>query len=165
MTSTVLLDTNVFSAWLRPHSTLIPRYAKHVFGNRVAIAFQTVAEVRFGAITAGWGEKRIEAVERLIKRTVVRPPDDKTAWAAARLRAECRAGGHPLHQKAHAGDLWTAADRDPLAGPARRPRRGVPRLPRPRAAHRDRRLRGRSVSVAVSVRAVAGLLRRRPVRV
>jgi predicted nucleic acid-binding protein len=109
MTSTVLLDTNVFSAWLRPHSTLIPRYAKHVFGNRVAIAFQTVAEVRYGAITAGWGEKRIEAVERLIKRTVVLPPDDKTAWAVARLRAECRAGGHPLHQKAHAGDLWIAA--------------------------------------------------------
>lgn len=56
MTSTVLLDTNVFSAWLRPHSTLIPRYAKHVFGHRVAIAFQTVAEVRYGA-TAGWGRE------------------------------------------------------------------------------------------------------------
>ena len=107
--TTVLLDTNVFSAWLRPRSTLIPRYAKHVFGNRVAIAFQTVAEVRYGAITAGWGEKRLETVERLIRRASTLPPDDETAWTVARLRTKCRAAGHPLHQKAHTGDLWIAA--------------------------------------------------------
>ncbi|WP_166658752.1 hypothetical protein [Kribbella sp. VKM Ac-2571] len=35
---TVLLDTNVFTAWLKPRSTLVPLYGKHVFGRRIAIA-------------------------------------------------------------------------------------------------------------------------------
>lgn len=47
--ATVLLDTNVFTAWLRPSSTPVPIYGKHVFGRRIAIAQQTVAEVRYGA--------------------------------------------------------------------------------------------------------------------
>ncbi len=41
--ATVLLDTNVLTAWLRPNSTLLPLYGKHVFGRRIAIAQQTVA--------------------------------------------------------------------------------------------------------------------------
>jgi hypothetical protein len=53
--TTVLLDTNVFTAWLRPRSNLLPMYGKHVFGQRIAIAQQTVAEVRYGAVAAGWG--------------------------------------------------------------------------------------------------------------
>lgn len=44
--TTVLLDTNVFTAWLRPRSSLLAVYGKHVFGRRIAIAQQTVAEVR-----------------------------------------------------------------------------------------------------------------------
>ena len=35
--------------------------------------------------------------------------DDHTTWAYARLRHECRALGHTLHQKQHPGDLWIAA--------------------------------------------------------
>ncbi len=42
--TTVLLDTNVFTAWLRPRSSLLPMYGKHVFGQRMAIAQQTVAK-------------------------------------------------------------------------------------------------------------------------
>ena len=45
-TSTVLLDTNVFTAWLRPQSPLVPLYGKHVIGRRITVAQQTVAEVR-----------------------------------------------------------------------------------------------------------------------
>ncbi len=107
--ATVLLDTNVFTAWLRPRSSLLPMYGKHVFGRRIAIAQQTVAEVRYGAIAAGWGERRLEAVERLLHRSRVLPVDDETTWAYARLRHQCRAVGHPLHQKQHVGDLWIAA--------------------------------------------------------
>lgn len=39
---------------------------------------QTVAEVRYGAIAAGWGERRLEAVERLLRRSRVLPVDDQT---------------------------------------------------------------------------------------
>jgi predicted nucleic acid-binding protein len=109
MPATVLLDTNVFTAWLKPRSTLIPLYGKHVFGRRIAITQQTVAEARYGAVVAGWGEKRLDNLERLIHRSAILPADDETTWAYARLRAECRQTGHPLHQKQHGGDLWIAA--------------------------------------------------------
>jgi predicted nucleic acid-binding protein len=105
----VLLDTNVFTAWLKPRSTLVPLYGRHVFGRRIAIAQQTVAEARYGAVVAGWGDKRLDNLERLIHRGAVLPGDDETTWAYARLRAECRRVGHPLHQKQHVGDLWIAA--------------------------------------------------------
>ncbi|TDW98139.1 PIN domain-containing protein [Kribbella sp. VKM Ac-2566] len=106
---TVLLDTNVFTAWLKPRSTLVPLYGKHVFGRRIAIAHQTVAEARYGAVVAGWGDKRLDNLERLIHRSAVLPADNETTWVYARLRAECRHSGHPLHQKQHQGDLWIAA--------------------------------------------------------
>jgi hypothetical protein len=76
--TTVLLDTNVFTAWLRPRSSLLTMYGKHVFGQRIAIAQQTVAEVRYGAVAAGWGERRLEAVERLLHRSRVLPVGDQT---------------------------------------------------------------------------------------
>lgn len=109
MPGTVLLDTNVFTAWLKPRSTLVPLYGKHVFGRRIAIAQQTLAEARYGAVVAGWGDKRLDNLERLIHRSAILPADDETTWAYARLRAECRRIGHPLHQKQHVGDLWIAA--------------------------------------------------------
>lgn len=55
MISTVLLDTNVFTARLRENSPLASSYAKHLFGQRIAIAPQIVAEARYGALSAGWG--------------------------------------------------------------------------------------------------------------
>ncbi|MFF1817274.1 PIN domain-containing protein [Kribbella sp. NPDC058245] len=109
MPGTVLLDTNVFTAWLKPRSTLVPIYGKHVFGRRIAISQQTVAEARYGAVVAAWGDKRLDNLERLIHRSAVLPGDDETTWAYARLRAECRRIGHPLHQKQHLADLWIAA--------------------------------------------------------
>jgi predicted nucleic acid-binding protein len=80
-----------------------------VFGRRITVAQQTVAEVRYGAIAAGWGERRLDAVERLLTRSRVLAADDKTAWAYARLRHECRTLGRPLHRKQHLGDLRIAA--------------------------------------------------------
>jgi predicted nucleic acid-binding protein len=58
---------------------------------------------------AGWGAKRLVQLERLIRRSRPLPVDDATVWSYARLRAQCRQLGHPLHQKEHSGDLWIAA--------------------------------------------------------
>ncbi len=57
MNAVVVLDTNVFTARLNPRSSLLPLYDKHVLGARIVIAAQTVAEARYGALKAGWGEK------------------------------------------------------------------------------------------------------------
>lgn len=87
----------------------MPLYGRHVFGRQITVAQRTVAEVRYGAIAAGCGERRLHAVERLLSRSRVLATGDKTTWAYAGLRHECRTLGHPLHQKQHLGDLWIAA--------------------------------------------------------
>jgi hypothetical protein len=46
--ATVLVDTNVFTARLWERSPLATSYAKHLFGQRIAVAPQTVAEARYG---------------------------------------------------------------------------------------------------------------------
>jgi predicted nucleic acid-binding protein len=109
VTDAVLVDTNVFSALLRPHSQLTVLYAKHLFGNRITVTPQTLAELRYGALKAGWGESRLKAVERLIVRARALPVDADTIRTVAELRNECRLAGHGLHQRAHNADLWIAA--------------------------------------------------------
>jgi predicted nucleic acid-binding protein len=107
--ATVLVNTNVFTARLRERSPLATSYARHVFGQRIAVAPQTVAEARYGALSAGWGSTRVERLSRLIARARVLPVDIDTIEAVARLRNECRQIGHGLHQRGHNADLWIAA--------------------------------------------------------
>jgi hypothetical protein len=106
---TVLVDTNVFTARLRPRSPLNVQYSKHLVGQRLAVAPQTVAEARYGALKAGWGAPRLGELDRLIRRARALPVDIDTIDRVARLRNDCRLAGHPLHQKQHNGDLWVAA--------------------------------------------------------
>jgi predicted nucleic acid-binding protein len=107
--ATILVDTNVFTARLRERSPLATSYAKHLFGRRIALAPQTVAEARYGALSAGWGAARVESLSRLIARARVLPVDIDTIEAVAQLRNECRQIGHGLHQRGHNADLWIAA--------------------------------------------------------
>lgn len=105
----VLVDTNVFSAPLRPTSPLVDAYRRHLLGQRLVIATQTVAELRYGALRAAWGDRRLAQLERLVHAALVLPPDNETAWEYAQLRTSCERAGHPLHQPEHTGDLWIAA--------------------------------------------------------
>jgi predicted nucleic acid-binding protein len=109
MTRTVLVDTNVFTARLRERSPLAGRYAKHLFGQRIALAAQTVAEARYGALKAKWGPPRMEQLARLVARARILPIDIDTIETVADLRNQCRMIGHPLHQSNHNADLWIAA--------------------------------------------------------
>jgi predicted nucleic acid-binding protein len=107
--ATVLVDTNVFTARLRERSPLATSYAKHLFGRRIAVAPQTVAEARYGALSAGWGSTRTERLSQLIARARILPVDIDTIETVAQLRNECRHAGHGLHQPTHNADLWIAA--------------------------------------------------------
>jgi predicted nucleic acid-binding protein len=109
VTGTVLVDTNVFTARLRERSPLASQYAKHLFGQRIAVAPQTVAEARYGALSAGWGTVRVQRLAQLMARARVLPVDMDTIEAVAELRHQCRVIGHPLHQGDHNADLWIAA--------------------------------------------------------
>lgn len=105
----ICVDTGVLTASLRAGAALEARYRRHLTGRRLVIATQVVAEARFGALRAGWGDQRLAELERLLRSTLVLAPDDLTATTFARLRVACERIGHPLHQKIHTGDLWIAA--------------------------------------------------------
>ncbi|MGH2930594.1 MAG: PIN domain-containing protein [Solirubrobacteraceae bacterium] len=109
MNGAVLVDTNVFTAPLRSDRKLEALYARHTFGRQLAVAPQTVAEARYGALTARWGPRRIGAVVRLLGGVRVVPVDDETTEQVAQLRNESRRIGHALHQRHHNADLWIAA--------------------------------------------------------
>lgn len=76
---------------------------------RVLLAFQTVMELRYGALRAGWGELRRRRLERRIAELAVIQPDDEMIRVCAELRQGCRQIGHPLSSKIHDGDRWIAA--------------------------------------------------------
>ena len=108
--STVVVDTGVFSASLsRKRKSIAAIYEKHIAGREIVIAYQTVSEMRFGALVAGWGESRLAELERRIAFAQIAVIDDAMIWTHARLRFACREAGHALSQDAHASDLWIAA--------------------------------------------------------
>ena len=78
-------------------------------GNQIFLAAVTVSELRYGALVAGWGEARRGRLDESIHATTVVPVSDHFLSALAGLRYACRRAGHPLHDRAHANDLWIAA--------------------------------------------------------
>jgi tRNA(fMet)-specific endonuclease VapC len=106
----VVVDTMVIS-WLldeRPNR-LSDRYRELIGAAPVLLAFQTVMELRFGALRAGWGEFRRRRLEQRIAELSVVQPDDEMIMTCARPRASCQEIGHPLGSKLHDGDRWIAA--------------------------------------------------------
>lgn|SRR5689334_6543213 len=85
------------------------QYRDLIGSSPVLLAFQTVAELRFGAIRAGWGELRRRRLDRAIAELTVVQPDDQMVTAWAQLRADCQRFGHALGDKLHDGDRWIAA--------------------------------------------------------
>jgi predicted nucleic acid-binding protein len=108
--SAVVVDTGVFSApFSRRRLAITGLYDKHLSGQLLVLASQTVAEMRFGALLAGWGPSRLAELERRIALARVAVIDDAMIWTHARLRLACRRAGHPLADSSHAADLWVAA--------------------------------------------------------
>jgi predicted nucleic acid-binding protein len=106
----VVVDTMVIS-WLfdeRPNP-LAGRYRDLIGPAPVLLAFQTVMELRYGALSAGWGELRRRRLERRLAELAVLQPDDQMVLIYAQLRADCARAGHALGDKLHDGDRWIAS--------------------------------------------------------
>lgn len=107
----VLVDTGVFSAARAdvppaPYTDVV----EQLVGHRLLLATVTIAELRYGALNAGWSSARKNRLEEdLREKVTVVPVSDALIRAVAVLRHECRQAGHALHQPAHANDLWIAA--------------------------------------------------------
>jgi predicted nucleic acid-binding protein len=78
-------------------------------GNQIFLATVTVAEIRYGALVAVWGDQRRQRLEQSIAATTVVPVSGALLTTAAELRHACRQVGHALHEPVHAKDLWIAA--------------------------------------------------------
>lgn len=106
----VVVDTMVFSWSLGGTSyPLGQRYAPHLQGRALILAAQTVAEMIAAALINGWGDARRQQLTERIGRLKVAVADESIADVYAQLKANCRAIGHPLHEKIHDGDRWIAA--------------------------------------------------------
>ena len=105
----IVIDTDVFSADLAPGSKLAERYAPIITGRPAFISFQTLAELRYGALRRGWGTARMLKLDAKIHRAEVVHTGPQLVLVCAQLRADCEAAGHPLAQREHNADRWIAA--------------------------------------------------------
>ena len=88
-----VIDTGVFGANLVPGSPLTALYEPIVTGREAFILFQTVAELRYGAIRRGWGEQRMRRLANRLAKA-------ETVWAGPELaethaQFACRRQCHP----------------------------------------------------------------------
>lgn len=106
----VVVDTMVIS-WLFADQPLplAERYRQLIGDRPVLLVFQTVMELRYGALRAGWGDLRRRRLERDIAQLTVVQADDELARVCAELRRRCQQVGHALADKVHDGDRWVAA--------------------------------------------------------
>lgn len=111
----VLIDTDIFgSVYVTPDRAArrglpVAEWRRALEGARVFVTFQTRAELLAGALIDTWGERRVLELRGLLDATPTIGADQAVVDAYARLRAECRSAGHPLHDKQHNADRWNAA--------------------------------------------------------
>ncbi len=106
----IVVDTGIFSASIsRRRRQRFGTQIALMAGNQIFLAATTVSELRYGALVAAWSGIRRERLEESIQATTVVPVSNKLLTTTAELRFACRRAGHPLHDRAHANDLWIAA--------------------------------------------------------
>lgn len=106
----LVVDTGVFSAALsRRRRAALDDQVALLSGNQIFLAAMTVAELRYGALLAQWGEPRRERLEQVIAATTVIPVSDALLTTLAEVRLACQRSGHPLASPIHSNDLWIAS--------------------------------------------------------
>ena len=108
----LLADTNVLSYLFNNHSLGLA-YQDIISDNDIAICFQTLGELRYGAFKSNWGQPRQEALERFIQAFAVVYPTDAVCTRWAQIRAELRSKGRVIAE----GDAWIAATAVELSVP------------------------------------------------
>ena len=114
----ILVDTGVFSASIsRRRRARFEAQVGLMAGHQIFLAAVTVAELRYGALVAGWGDQRRQRLEQSIAATTVVPVSDALLTTLAELRHACRQDGNALHEPVHANDLWIAASAVHISAP------------------------------------------------
>ncbi len=102
--SVCVLDTSV-ARLLYAASPLLPAYSVHLQNTKPVISFQTVAEMRYGALKSNWGAERRRKLEAFLASLQVIEYTDELANRWAEVMLQARTAGRRME----AGDAWIAA--------------------------------------------------------
>lgn len=91
------------------NAPLADRYEPIIVGRPAFLSFQTVAELRYGALHRNWGEARQRKLDTKIGAAEIVHSGDDLVGVYAQLRADCARIGHALGQREHDADRWIAA--------------------------------------------------------
>lgn len=107
-----VIDTDVWS-YIYKRSAEAKLYEPHLFGNVLIISFQTQAELLRGAVSAGWGARRLQHLRSRFLRYVIEHSTDALCLHWAEAVASARRNGRPIA----AADAWVAATASHLGVP------------------------------------------------
>jgi len=102
--SKIVVDTDVASYIFTWHS-LAKQYADALRGSELVLSIMSVAELRMGAMSAGWGSNRRCLPERFVHGFELFYPDNDLCTVWASIRADARATGRAISPQ----DAWIAA--------------------------------------------------------
>ena len=102
--SQIVVDTDVASYIFNWHS-LAQRYSDAFQGDELVLSFMSVAELRMGAISAGWGNRKRMLLEQFIQGFELSFADNALCTIWARVRVDARTAGRPMSPQ----DAWIAA--------------------------------------------------------
>jgi tRNA(fMet)-specific endonuclease VapC len=96
-----IVDTCIVSYLLKNHS-LAQQYRPLLEGKSLGLSFMSKAELYRWSIERGWGKKKMQQLENMLKNYVILSCDDETCWYWAKISA---IKGRPMPY----GDAWIAA--------------------------------------------------------
>ena len=100
----LVFDTDVVSYIFKWHP-FAPRLVEMLRGNDPVISFMTLAEMRFGALQAGWGIRKKNLLDRYLADFGVCYPDPNLCTVWAEVKHESNRKGHSMSSQ----DAWIAA--------------------------------------------------------
>lgn len=100
----VLLDTDVFSFFLKAADTRAALYHPHIRGKSIVLSFVTVGELYVWAARRRWSGKRLSSLELRLHSCVIVPYDLELCKTYGKLRAALLDKGSVIA----ANDLWIA---------------------------------------------------------
>jgi tRNA(fMet)-specific endonuclease VapC len=112
-TGRLVVDTDVVSYVFKWHPDFAPPYVEMIGGHELVLSFMTLAEMRQGALDAGWGPRKRELLEAYLADFAVLHSDDLLCSVWADIRNESIRKGRQMSS----ADAWIAATALVLTAP------------------------------------------------
>jgi predicted nucleic acid-binding protein len=105
VTARLVVDTDVASFIFKWHPEFAPRYIAILRGSELVVSFMTLAEMRQGALDAGWGQRKLDVLETYLADFKVLHSDNLLCSTWAAIRNESTRKGRPISS----ADAWISA--------------------------------------------------------